>query len=312
MYKYILALLIFLSSLNAAFQEVRIGKIDSFYGDKLSHEDLRLIIEEIEDTFESQLNVNVFDYSASGKTIDILYVPASKLERRIKSKIDRLNNKQKKIDNIQDSFPNKQEKIDILTSEIKYTNSVLNDKIIEFNNYVKEINERKNINQEEFSKTQKHVKSQKKKLDREIRSLKSDKNKLKKLVSRYNQSIRSYNNQIREYSRLNKEIESMSRSFRKIKGKTFGVTETIFKTYYKNGKKLKEESVTTSSMNKIEIYGFNSIDELKAVLAHEIAHLVGLPHIESQDALMNPILQKNQIKELYLTDEDIQNFHDHF
>ena len=46
-------------------------------------------------------------------------------------------------------------------------------------------------------------------------------------------------------------------------------------------------------MNKIEIYGFDNKQELKVILAHEIAHLVGIPHINVKDALMNPILQKS-------------------
>lgn len=65
-------------------------------------------------------------------------------------------------------------------------------------------------------------------------------------------------------------------------------------------------------MNKIEIYGFESLSELKAILAHEIAHLVGVPHIQEQGALMNPILQKNQKQNLNLTYDDILNFKEHF
>lgn len=61
-------------------------------------------------------------------------------------------------------------------------------------------------------------------------------------------------------------------------------------------------------MNKIEVYGFDSKNELKAILAHEITHLVGIPHIEVKDALMNPILQENQINLLSLSKSDIINF----
>jgi hypothetical protein len=65
-------------------------------------------------------------------------------------------------------------------------------------------------------------------------------------------------------------------------------------------------------MDKIEIYGFESLGELKAVLAHEIAHLVGVHHINEHNALMNPILQKNQIEDLFLTIKDITNFKNNF
>lgn len=73
----------------------------------------------------------------------------------------------------------------------------------------------------------------------------------------------------------------------------------------------KEKSVR-NSMNKIEIYNFESISQLKAVIAHEIAHLVGIPHINEKGALMNPLLQSEQLNELYLTNEDIVNFKNNF
>jgi predicted Zn-dependent protease len=65
-------------------------------------------------------------------------------------------------------------------------------------------------------------------------------------------------------------------------------------------------------MNKIEIYGFESKDELKAILAHELAHLLGIPHIDAKGSLMNPILQENQIEQLSLSKKDIINFKKNF
>jgi hypothetical protein len=103
----------------------------------------------------------------------------------------------------------------------------------------------------------------------------------------------------------------MSRSIKKVKGRTFGLKEVSLKTYYKDGKKVKERSVT-NSMTKIEIYGFESKEKLKVVLAHEIAHLVGIPHINIKNALMNPLLQKKQIENFSLTDADIRNFKRNF
>lgn len=47
-------------------------------------------------------------------------------------------------------------------------------------------------------------------------------------------------------------------------------------------------------------------------MAHEIGHLVGVPHIDAKNALMNPILQDNQIENLSLTQEDIRNFKENF
>ena len=65
-------------------------------------------------------------------------------------------------------------------------------------------------------------------------------------------------------------------------------------------------------MDKIEIYGFDDLNSLKAILAHEIGHLVGVGHIEQQGALMNPILQENQIANLELTPADMEEFEKSF
>ena len=144
-----------------------------------------------------------------------------------------------------------------------------------------------------------------------IKKFKKDQRKFKRLVLSYNNKGFSYNNSIREFARLKKEVEAMSRSFRKVKGVTIEAQEITLKTYTKNGQRIKERSVN-QIMNKIEIYGFESHEELKAILAHEIGHLVGIPHINVKDALMNPILQVSQIEELLLTPQDITNFNEYF
>jgi predicted nucleic acid-binding Zn-ribbon protein len=295
----------------ASYQEVRIGMIDDYYKDKISKEQLRTIINEIEYTFESQLNMNIFDYLPNGKDIDILYVTPSKLEQRISSKIEKLVLKQDKIQKNKALFPTMQEDMNILQNNYNEQSGILNKKVKILNNYVLEINKKKSLSKNEYAKIQDYVKAEKKKIDLDIKELKSKQRELTKSFNSYNQKIFSYNNLINESNRLSAEIESMSSSFKKIRGKTFGEQNIILKTYYKDGVIVKEKNIT-NSMNKIEIYGFDNLKQLKVVLAHEIAHLVGVPHIEAKNALMNPILEQSQQNELVLTHEDIQNFKENF
>ena len=307
-----LLIIIFLTSFSfASFQEVRIGKIDEYYSNKISKEQLRTIIDEIEYTFESQLNMNIFDYSNNGKDIDIIYVPLSKLEQRISKKTNKLSIKSKRIKKIEEYFYTQIEKIDILKSEFEYKNTLVNLKVEEFNNYIKEINNKKTISEEQYNRSTLYIKTKKKEVDLEIKNLKKDQRKLKRIINTYNQKNFSYKNLIKEYNRLSNEIESMSRSFKKVRGRTFGIKEITLNTSYKNGKKIEKQSIN-NTMDKIEIYGFESLRELKAVLAHELAHLVGVHHINEDNALMNPILQKNQIENLFLTIKDISNFNENF
>lgn len=98
----------------SSFQKVRIGKIDKHYKKILSKKKLKKIIKEVEETLESQLNTNVFDYSSRGKPIDILYVPPSKLEKQIKSRVSQLNNKKEKINRYRKTLPSEKKKIEEL------------------------------------------------------------------------------------------------------------------------------------------------------------------------------------------------------
>lgn len=310
--KKLLLFLVFVNFVFASFQEVRVGKIDNYYQDKLSSKQLQTIINEIEYTFESQLGKNIFDYSSTGKDIDILFVSPSKLEQRIQKKIEKSNIQKEKIRKIKAEYlPKKQEEINILQNKFNSQTTLVNKKSDEINAYIKKINEKKTLSNDEYLKAQNYVKVEKKNISILVIEQKKRQKDLIKALNHYNQKVNSYNNLVIQSNSLSNEIESMTRSFKKVKGKTFGQKEITMKTYYKDGKKVSEKNIV-NSMNKIEIYGFENLHQLKVVLAHEIAHLVGIPHINVSNALMNPILQDNQNNELVLTYDDIENFKRNF
>ncbi|MBU0923423.1 matrixin family metalloprotease [bacterium] len=310
-YKTIFLLLTFITFSFASFQEVKIGKIDNFYKDKISVEQLRTIIDEIENTFESQLNMNIFDYSQNGKPIDILFETTSKLEEKIQKKMERLNSKLEKIEELKILFPKMKDEMNNSQNSYNEQISILNKKVEELNEYVRNINKKANLSKDEYSKAQNYINIEKSKIDIESKKQKNLHRDLIKQFNSYNQKNFSFNNLVNDSNRISNEIESMNRNVKKIKGKTFGEENITIKTYYKDGKLIKEKT-NSISMNKIEIYGFDNLKQLKVVLAHEIAHLVGIPHIEAKNALMNPILPKTQEEKLVLTAEDILNFKENF
>lgn len=310
-YKIIFPLLTLFTLSFASFQEVRIGKIDDFYKDKLTEQQLRTIIDEIKYTFESELNMNIFDYSQNGKPIDILFETPSKLEEKIQKKIENINSKLEKIQELKILFPQIKEEMTISQNSYNEQTSILNKKIEALNEYIRDVNKKGSLSKDEYLKVQNYINNEKNQIDLESKKQKKYHMDLTRLFNHYNQKVFSFNNLVNDVNRLNNEIESMNRSFKKIKGKTFGEENTTIKSYYKDGELVKEKS-TTTTMNKIEIYGFDNLKQLKAVLAHEIAHLVGIPHIEAKNALMNPILDKSQEENLVLTPEDILNFKENF
>lgn len=309
-YKIIFLLFLSFSSLFASFQEVKIGKIDDFYKDKLSEQQLKIIIDEIEHTFESQLNMNIFDYSQNGKPIDIIFETPSKLEEKIKEKMEKFTLKLEKIEELKTQFPKIKEEMTISQNTYNEQSSILNKKIEELNEYVRNINKKTNLSKDQYLEAQNYINIEKSEIDIEGKKQKKSHKDLTKLFNSYNQKVFSFNNLVNDSNRISNEIESMSRNFKKIKGKVFAEENTTIKTYYKDGQLVKEKS-SIISMNKIEIYGFDNLKQLKVVLAHEIAHLVGIPHIEVKNALMNPLLDKNQ-DELVLSSEDILNFKENF
>jgi hypothetical protein len=304
--KIFISILLLQSICFAVYQQISIGKIDNYYKDKITHEQLRIILDEIEDTFESQFEVNVFDYSFDGKPIDIIYLPPSKFEKQFKRKLDRLKRKKEKVSSYEDFFYKSQEEINILNDELSYKNTKLNNKIKNLNTYIDSKNKLK-LSKEQYNKVVNKINVEKNTIKEEQKVFRKDQRKLNKLVSKYNNKIQLYNSTVNGVNILANELESMSRSYKKVKGRAFLEQEITFKTYYKNGKKVREKSVKNSA-KKIEIYGFSSLSELKVILAHEIGHLIGLPHIEVEGALMNPILQDIQKEELHFTPLDVRNF----
>ena len=310
-YKF-LYLFIFLSfNCFASYEQIKIGKIADYYKDKISQQQLKNILDEKEETLETQLNMNIFDYSSNGKPIDILYVPDSKLQRDISKKIDKLNSKKEKLDSLNDFFSTQKVEIDKLEDSYTVQTNLLNKKVDILNNYIKEINKQKKLDKNEYNRVQEYVKNERTKIDIDLKEQKKVKSNLTKTLNSYNQKVFSYNNLTREINTLVSEIESMTRSVKVINGRTFGLQETTLKTIYKDGKMTQEKSVKTN-MDKIEIYSFDSLSQLKVIIAHEIMHLVGVPHIEVNGALMNPLLQNNQLNKLALTKEDIESFKNNF
>lgn len=309
--KIFLFLFISLNISFASYEQVRIGKIDSYYKNKISEQELLFLLKEIENLFESELKTNVFDYSENGKPIDILHVSNKQLEENLSKKIEKLDNKKEKLLQLQDSFLLKKDEINQLQESLNSQTKILNNKIEALNNYIKELNNKKSLPKNEYNSVKDYLRSEEEKINQERKIQKDIQSDLTKTVNNYKQKIFIYNSLINESNSLIKEIESINVGMRIINGRTFDFQETTLKTSYINNKEVKEKSIK-NSMTKIEIYGFDSIEHLKIILAHEIAHLLGVPHINVKGALMNPILQEEQKEKLFLTLEDIENFRNNF
>ena len=291
---------------SAKYQKIKVGFIDKHYENILTKRKLISILKEIENKLEYQVGKNIFDYHHNGKPIDILYKTPSQKKIELNKNIKKLENKKEIIDKLKKSIDLEQNDIEYKRDKLRKNSNRLNKEVRKLNRYIK------TKNKEQHSQTQYNdIKAYVDKKQMEIKKKTNILNKDKKIFNRelksYNKKISLYNKNIRQYNRLQRKVENISRSLKEVKGVALGYTEITSTTFYENGYKRKKEEVK-NYMKKIEIYSFDSIKELKAILAHEIGHLIGVEHIHSKGALMNPILQENQIKNLNLTSEDIIKF----
>lgn len=358
--KTFLFFIILFLPLFAAYEQIKIGKIDSRYAKILTKEKLKSILKNVERNLESSVKKNLFDLNSNGKPIYILYVSPSDLEKKYEEKLKtlkqiekKMEQKKKDITQIRKTIEDFQKKDKVLllnhTKQIKKEinfskkkidkkKKSLNKKIANIESYLRKINiknQRRELTKEQYKQAQEYQKKETKAIrikENEIRKEINIYNNLQKkyanqvnafyqsrekssakVYGSHNEKVRVYNTYTRKYNQVSFELESISRKLGKpkIKGLAFGTRKVDIITSYKNGKKIVKKKVK-NIMNKIEIYGFKNLKELEVVLAHEILHLVGIPHINVKRALMNPFLQKNQLNELKLTRQDIANIKKNF
>ncbi len=307
--KKLLFLLLISSSVFAKFQTVSIGTIDKEYQNILSKEQIYTILMQIQEQFKTQLGYDVFAYKKDGKPINIVYLKPSIKKRKIIKNNQELIHLKEKISKLQIQREKEQLNINQEQKELNKKYRQYNKKVNALNSYIKRINDKnKNgLNKDEYNKVKIYTSVEQKKIKRESKRLKREKKQFHKDFNRLKQRTTHYNYLVQKYNRLIRDTQDLSKNFIEVKGITTGQIKTTYTSTQKNGKKSmsKHKDIT---MDKIEIYDFETLAKFKVVLAHELGHLVGVEHIHVQGALMNPFIQDNQVQELFLTPLDILEF----
>lgn len=293
----------------AQFQTVKIGDISKKYQQTLSRQQMVDLVQEIQQRFDAQLGFSVFRYAEDGLPIDILYVSESQKKKRLRQYEKELAAAAAKIDRLGGSLGDEQREITTQQTLINNEAAALNQSIKTLNRTIKANNKKvKSLTKQEYEAIRKTIAKEQQAIEHSTRAFKEKQARYNRDVRSFNRSVNSYNRWIRRYNALVIKMETLSRSIVEVKGKAIGTKTTTIKTYYDQGKKVTEKT-RQSDMEKIEIYGFEGdLGQLKAIVAHEIGHLVGVGHVESERALMNPYLQSNQIEKLELTRDDIHAF----
>lgn len=325
--KTLLLSLLFSSFLFAKFQTVYIGTIDREYQDKLSQERIYTTLMQIQAQFKTQLGYDVFAYAQDGKPINIVYLKPSAKKSKItkyKQKIASLKEEMERLElqreKEQISLKQQQEEHKQQQEKLNEKYSQYNNRVNALNNYIKDISEKnkQGLKKVEYERVEVYISSEQGKIkeesdDLDITKQQSNENfsSLKQKTADYNQLVEKYNQLVKKCNRIIRDSEEITKNFIEVKGNTKSQVITTYTTTHKNGKKSVSKSQKTS-MNKIEIYDFETLAKFKAVLAHELGHLVGVEHVGEKGALMNPLLQDEQVDTLLLTPWDIEGFNKAF
>lgn len=297
----------------AQYQQVKIGAISSKYNDSLSQKQLYTLIQEIKVQFDRQLGYSVFEYSENGLPINILFANESQRRKMLKRYEEEIVSIQKQINILDTQISDERSTLDQNQETLNAQTNALNRSIQNLNSYISQTNGTvSTLSKEQYASIKQKVDTEQSKINQTKKRYEQNKSRHNRDLNAFNRLISKHNSLIRKHNSLVIRIESLSDSIIEVKGKAIGKNITLVKTYYQDGKKIVEKE-NRDEMEKIEIYGFDgNMNQLKAVLAHEIAHLVGINHIEKKGALMNPILQSNQVERMVLTPDDIKAFNQLF
>jgi len=297
----------------AQYQQVKIGEISNKYKDQLSQKQLYNLIQEIKAQFDRQLGYSVFEYSQNGLPIDIVYVNESQKRKILTRYQEEMVSIQKQIELLDLQIADKRTPLNQNEKPLNDEANRLNQSIANLNSYIAKTNSTvSSLSKEQYQAIKQNVATEQSNIEKAKKIFDEKRTRHNRDLREFNRMISRHNSLIGKYNSLVIRIESLSESIVEVKGKAIGENITKVKTYSQAGQKIVQEE-NYSKMEKIEIYGFDgNMNQLKAVLAHEIGHLVGVNHIEKKGALMNPILQSNQIAKMTLTQDDIKAFNNVF
>ena len=250
----------------------RIAAVDPRF--KLSVEQVEAISQQATQVWKDGTGKDYFVYDPNAQlAIHLIYDERQYESEQRREHLSRLETNQQQ-------WLNKKKQLDQIEQEVLQNKQILDQKQLQLDQQIQYYNQERqlaqrspssSVNAEYFQQRQQHLQQNVEQLQQEI--------------GQYNQKISQLNQQIDELNALDQQLNASVKQYKQ------RFQPHLFHKGLFNGK-------------QILIYEFESEDDLRLTLAHELGHALGLQHTDDPHALLHPVMKDQDIAHFRLTQAD--------
>ncbi|SEM29502.1 matrixin family metalloprotease [Acinetobacter sp. DSM 11652] len=254
----------------------RIGFIDPRF--QLDTVALRQITQEAANIWENQTQQKYFVYDPNARlTINLIFDERQNESNYRKHTLKQFENSKSLADQMRLQLEQESQQLEFLKQQIEQQQHNYSNDLDQHNNFVHHIN---GLNTSITDSQLQQINNSKTRLTQQKLGIESNIERFNILRTELNDKVEKFN---QSQHQQRKAINEFNQVFQ---AKMFHKGEF-------NGR-------------EINIYEFQSIDELRITLAHEFGHALGLQHTNDPNALMYPILEKQNFSNFKLTTADLE------
>jgi len=256
----------------------RFGDIDPRFD--INQEELKHLMEDVEMLWASALDRQLLEYDKDGQVIiNLVYSEDQQRTEDERRLYKRIQFKKGQVNVLEQEYAYQKKSFEQNRKVFNRTLSNFNQQVKKYNNWQKRI-ENRSIPLDTRQKI--------KRLERKIQHLKTEVERRKENLEFMRQKT---NNKLRQLNRFIDQQNDLISQY----NMRFGVAKKFNQGRY----------VKKGQDERINIFQFANLAELKTVLAHEAGHALGLSHVHNPEAIMNALMDKQNIFNLSLTNDDI-------